>query len=145
MALPSVGGGYQLGDGNLNEQVLGDQSIPNIVVLTGTANTLTGANIGAGIVTINAGGGGASAITLPTGPQLDSAFQNAKIYSSVDLIVINLSTTTGDIANFATNTGITLVGNMYVAVGSASAPAASSAWFRFIRNAVGAWSVYRIG
>ena len=23
MALPSVGGGYQLGDGNLNEQVLG--------------------------------------------------------------------------------------------------------------------------
>ena len=52
MALPSIGGGRQLGDGNTNEVVLGTQAAP--ASLTSTA-TLTIAQLVTGIVLGNPG------------------------------------------------------------------------------------------
>ena len=143
MALPSVGGGYQLGDGNLNEVTIGDQG--TLTALTGASNTLTAAQLTANIITINSGGAGATAITTPTGAQIDALLTNAKIGSTFDVALINISTTGGDVANLVAGTGITFVGNVYLAVGNASAAAASSALFRFARTASAAWSCYRIG
>ena len=45
MALPNGAGGYQLGDGNLNEVVLGYQAAPQSVTATAT---LTAAQVASG-------------------------------------------------------------------------------------------------
>ena len=142
MALPSVGGGYQLGDGNLNEQVLGDQG--SITALTGAANTITAAQATSGIITVASGGAGASVVTVPTGAQLDALLTNAKIGSTFDVSIINISTTSGDVVNLAVNTGVTFVGNVYLAINSASAAAVTSGIFRFVRTAAATWVGYRV-
>ena len=143
MALPSVGGGYQLGDGNLNEVIIGDQG--TVTALTGAANTLTAAQLIANIITVNGGTAAASVITVPTGAQLDALLTNAKIGSTFDVSIINISTVSSETANLAVATGVTFVGNVYIAYGSSSAVAASSALFRFVRTAAATWVGYRIG
>ena len=142
MALPSVGGGYQLGDGNLNEVTIGDQG--TVTALTGAANTLTAAQATSGIITVASGGAGASVVTVPTGAQLDALLTNAKIGSTFDVSIINISTTSGDVVNLAVNTGVTFVGNVYLAINSASAAAVTSGIFRFVRTAAATWVVYRV-
>ena len=47
MALPNGAGGYQLGDGNLNEAVLGVQAIPTAYT---AAATLTVLNLEQGVI-----------------------------------------------------------------------------------------------
>ena len=105
MALPSVGGGYQNTDGNLNEVTLGDQG--TVATATATA-TLTVAQITAGILSANPSTSAAS-YTLPTGTLIDATLTNAKVGSTFDLIIVNLGTGAGDIT-IVTGTGITLVG-----------------------------------
>ena len=46
MALPNGAGGYQLGDGNLNEVVLGYQAAPQSVAATATLAVGTGVSDG---------------------------------------------------------------------------------------------------
>ena len=48
MALPNSGGGYQLGDGNANEPIIGDQG--DITSGLTSAVTLTAAQIATGII-----------------------------------------------------------------------------------------------
>jgi hypothetical protein len=132
MALPTVGGGYQLGDGNLSEVTLGDQG--TVATATATA-TLTVAQITAGILSANPGTTAAS-YTLPTGTLIDATLTNAKVGSTFDLVIVNLGTSTGDITIVA-GTGITLAGSATVTDGT-------SAQVRFVRTGDAAWTAYRI-
>ena len=132
MALPSVGGGYQVGDGNLNEVSLGD--IGTVATATATA-TLTVAQITAGILSASTGTTAAS-FTLPTGALIDATLTNAKVGSTFDLVIVNLGTSTGDITIVA-GTGITLAGSATVNDGT-------SAQIRFVRTGDAAWTAYRI-
>ena len=88
MALPNGAGGYQLGDGNLTEVILGTQPI----------------------ITFN---GTAGALTVPLGTDLDAAFPSMKVDSSFDFVIIN--TDASDAATVTANTGCTLVGVAAVA------------------------------
>ena len=63
MALPSVGGGYQLTDGNQNEMEFIPQVAPSTASVTAT---LTVAQLAAGILTVNQAGAAACTLTLPT-------------------------------------------------------------------------------
>jgi len=83
-------------------------------------------------------------VTVPTGAQLDALLTNAKIGSTFDVSIINISTTSGDVVNLAVNTGVTFVGNVYLAINSASAAAVTSGIFRFVRTAAATWVGYRV-
>ena len=139
MALPSVGGGYQVGDGNLNELQLNDQ--PDVQTATATA-TLTVAQTLGGILVGNPSTTAAT-YTLPTAAAIDTAVGNAKVGSTFDLTVINLGTSTG-LITMAVGTGITAVGNLIVAITGSAAGVGGAGVFRFRRTGAGAWSVYRV-
>ena len=135
MALPSVGGGFQLGDGNLNEIWLGEQA--DVQTATSTA-TLTAAQVTGGIL-VGSPSTTAASYTLPTGTQIDAVLTNAKIGSTFDLVIINLGTSTGVITVLA-STGVTLVGQATFP----TAAAGSSGQFRFRRTAAATWVAYRV-
>ena len=135
MAIPSVGGGFQLGDGNLNEVWMGEQA--DVQTATSTA-TLTAAQVTGGILVGNPSTTAAS-YTFPTGTQIDAVLTNAKIGSTFDLVVINLGTSTGVITAVA-STGVTIVGQTTFP----TAAAGSSGQFRFRRTAAATWVAYRI-
>ena len=135
MAIPSVGGGFQLGDGNLNEIWLGEQA--DVQTATSTA-TLTAAQVTGGIL-VGSPSTTAASYTLPTGTQIDAVLTNAKIGSTFDLVIINLGTSTGVITVLA-STGVTLVGQATFP----TAAAGSSGQFRFRRTAAATWVAYRV-
>ena len=129
MALPNGAGGYQLGDGNLNEVVLGTQTTPTAKA---AAATLTAAELATGIITFN---GTAGALTVPLGTDLDVAFPSMKVDSSFDFVIINTDST--DAATVTANTGCTLVGVAAVA-------ALTSAMWRVRRTGDATYVFYRI-
>jgi hypothetical protein len=112
MALPNGSGGYQLGDGNLNEVVLGTQGAPTAKA---AAATLTPAELANGIINYN---GTASALTVPLGTDLDTAFPSMKVNSSFDFYIINTGGTNA--ATVTANTGCTLVGVAAVSANTAA-------------------------
>ena len=111
MALPNGAGGYQLGDGNLTEVVIGTQSAPTAKT---AAATLTAAELANGIINYS---GTASNLTVPTGADLDAAFTSMKVNSSFDFFIINTGGTNA--ATVTANTGCTLVGVAAVSANSA--------------------------
>ena len=131
MALPSIGGGFQLGDGNVNEITLGEMSDP--ATATATA-TLTAAQITVGMLVANPSAVAAS-YTLPTVASVEAILTNAKIGSTFDLFVVNLGTGAG-IVTLVAGTGWTLVGSAATAINTSS---------RFIARKTGelAWTLYR--
>ncbi len=136
MALPGVGGGRQLGDGNLNEPVIG--AVPAPQTATATA-TLTAAQILGGIL-LGSPGSSAAAYTLPTVANLEASLSNAvKVGSSFDLSVVNVDGSGLGVITMTTNTGWTLVGLMTVV-----ATAGTAQSFRARKTGDGAWSLYRI-
>lgn len=139
MALPSVGGGYQVGDGNLNELQLNDQ--PDVQTATATATLTTAQTLG-GILVGNPSTTAAT-YTLPTAAAIDTAVGNAKVGSTFDLTVINLGTSTG-LITMAVGTGITAVGNLIVAITGSAAGVGGAGTFRFRRTGTAAWTVYRV-
>lgn len=131
MALPNGAGGYQVGDGNLNEAVLGTQAAP--AAYTAAAAPLAVSDLAsAGIITYNAAG--ANNLQLPTVANLELVVSSAKNNSSFDFAVIALGAGTGTIT---TNTGWTLVGSMAVATNV-------SGHFRARKTGDGTWTLYRI-
>ena len=138
MALPSVGGGSQLGDGNLNEIKLGALSAPQTATATAT---LTVAQTTGGILVGNPSTTAAT-YTLPTAALLDASLTNVKIGSTFELTVINLGTSTG-LITMAVGTGITAVGNLVIAITGSSAGVGGAAQFLFLKTGAGAYSVYR--
>ena len=137
MALPSVGGGRQLGDGNLNEAVIG--SIPAPITLSTGDFTLTAAQLTGGII-LASPGASAGNYTLPTGALLDQLLTNAKVGSSFDVSVVNIDGSGSGLITLVTNTGWTLVGLMTVA-----ATAGTAQIFRARRTGDGTWTLYRVG
>jgi hypothetical protein len=133
MALPSVGGGYQIGDGNRNEIFLGEMSDPQTATATAT---LTAAQITGNLLVANPSTSAAS-YTLPTAASVDSELTNAKIGSTFALSIINLGTSSGALTIVA-GTGWTLVGSATVAV-------TSSARFLAYKTGDAAYTLYRVG
>jgi hypothetical protein len=111
MALPNGAGGYQLGDGNLNEINIVTQVTPTAKV---AAATLTAAELATGIITYT---GAAVALTMPLGADLDVAFPSMKVNSCFDFYIINIGGTNA--ATVTANTGVTLVGVAAVAANTA--------------------------
>jgi len=134
MAIPNVGGGYQVGDGNLNEIRLGYSAAPQTATSTAT---LTAAQILGNVLVANPSTSAAT-YTLPTAAAIDTALNNAKVGSTFDLSIVNIGTSTGTVT-LSMGTGVTDGGNAAVAVA-----VTSSALFRFRKTADGAYTVYKI-
>jgi len=119
MALPNGAGGYQLGDGNLNEPVLG--YLPTPLSETGvTTVTLTAAEVTGGILVANPGTTGTTytmpiVVTASGVTGVNDLVSSAKVGSTFNWTVINIGTTTGDITLAAgTGTGWTIVGALVI-------------------------------
>jgi hypothetical protein len=135
MALAQVGGGYQIGDGNVNEVQL-DVSAP-VQTATATA-TLTAAQVLGGILVGNPSGTAAS-YTLPTVASVEAVLTNVKVGSTFELVIINLGTGTG-VITVLVGTGWTLVGQATLPTAAAGA----SAQYRALKTGTGAWTLYKI-
>lgn len=105
--------------------------------------TLTAAEVLAGIITVNQGGAGASALQLPAGSALDTAMPDAANGDAFDFSVINISTVAAESASLTTNTNLTLVGDMDIQANSA-ATTKSAGRFRLRRTSTATWSCYRL-
>lgn len=106
--------------------------------------TLTAAEIRAGIITVNQGAAGASALQLPTGTAMVTAFPDIASGYAFDFSVINTSTVDAEDASVTTNTDWTLVGSMDVPAYSAAGSLDSSARFTARRTGATTWVLYRI-
>jgi len=133
MALPNGAGGYQLGDGNLNELTLGYAAVPQTATSTAT---LTAAQVTGGILVANPSTSAAT-YTLPTASAIDAVVTSAKPGSTFTLNLVNIGTSSGTVT-LATATGLTDGGNAFVATAITS-----SAQFTFRKTADGAWTVYK--
>jgi hypothetical protein len=137
MAFPNGAGGYQVGDGNLNELIIGYQAAPLSAAATAT---LTAAQVTAGILLVGSGATAAQTYTLPSATLIDAILTSAKVGSTFDLFVVNLGTSSGTGAlAMGTGTGFTDGGNATVALAITS-----SALFRFRKTADNAYTVYKI-
>lgn len=137
MALPNGAGGFQLGDGNLNEPVMGYAPAPATATVTAT---LTPAQITSGIL-LGSPGTSAASYTLPTVADLESSqLSSAKVGSTFDLSVCNVDGSSSGVITLVAGTGWTLVGLMTVA-----ATAGTSQMFRARKTGSGAWTLYRLG
>ncbi len=133
MALPTIGGGEQIGDGNLNELKLGYMAAPQTATVTAT---LTAAQITGAMLVANPSTSAAS-YTLPTVALTEAVLTNAKIGSTFDLVIVNLGTSSGVVTLIA-GTGWTLSGLATIAI-------TTSAQYRARKTGVGAWTLYTIG
>ena len=137
MALPSVGGGYQFNDGNLNEVKLTVAAVPTTAT---DSATLTAAQLTNGIIigtpTTTA------AYTLPLATDLDAVLTNAKPGSNFDFRVIN--TTTAGVITMTTNTGWTVGSSGSQGLMTVAATAGTVRSFRARKTSDGAWALYAI-
>lgn len=135
MALPSIGGGRQLGDGNTNEVVLGTQTAPATVTTTAT---LTIAQLVTGLI-LASPGGSAATYTLPTVALTEALLVNAKVDSSFDFSIVNVDGNGSGVATVAVGTGWMLVGLATIA-----ATAGTTHRYRARKTGVGAWTLYTL-
>jgi hypothetical protein len=137
MAIPNGGGGYQVGDGNLNEPLI--DALPDPVSVT-TAATLTAAQVLNGLILANSGITAASVTyTLPTVADLELTLSNSdKVGTAFSFRLVNLGTSSGT-AIIATNTGWTITGSLTMTV-----PVTTGAQFVARKSAAGAWTLYRV-
>ena len=136
MALPTVGGGYQQNDGNLNEPIIGKAPAP--ATATSTA-TLTTTQLLSGIL-LGSPGSSAASYTTPTGTQIDDALSNAKVGSTFDLSIQNVDGSGSGVITLVGGTGVTISGLATVA-----ATAGTSQIWRFRRTGTGTYTAYRYG
>ena len=134
MPLPTVGGGYQIGDGNQNEvQFI---AAPAPVAKTVTV-TLLASELLTQLITSNPGSSTAATYTLPTATLMEAAAYNVKLNTGFDFFIINTSVTAGETTTLAVGTGWTLVGSGLIAI-------TTTGHFRARQSAIGSWPVYRI-
>jgi hypothetical protein len=137
MALPSVGGGYQFNDGNLNEVKVSVAAAP--ATATDSA-TLTAAQLTNGIIigtpTTTA------AYTLPLASDLDALLTNSKVGTTFDFRVIN--TTTAGVITMTTNTGWTIGSGGSQGLMTIAATAGTVRAFRARRLGDNSWALYAI-
>ncbi len=136
MALPNGAGGYQVGDGNLNDPLI--DAIPEPVTAT-TTTTFTPAQILNGLILVNNGISANVAYTLPTVADLENVLINSdKVGTSFTFRVVNLGTVSGT-ATVTTNTGWTITGSLTMVV-----PITTGAMMVARKSAAGAWTLYRV-
>lgn len=136
MALPNGAGGYQVGDGNLNEPVMGYAPAP--ATATATA-TLTPAQVTSGIL-LGSPGASAASYTLPSVSDLEaSALSSAKVGSTFELSVVNVDGSGSGVITLVAGTGWTIVGLATVA-----ATAGTAQLFRARKTGSTTWTLYRI-
>lgn len=137
MALPSVGGGYQFNDGNLNEVKVSVAAAP--ATATDSA-TLTAAQLTNGIIigtpTTTA------AYTLPLASDLDALLTNSKVGTTFDFRVIN--TTTAGVITMTTNTGWSIGTGGSQGLMTVAATAGTVRAFRARKTGDAAWALYAI-
>ncbi len=137
MALPSVGGGYQFNDGNLNEVKLTVAAVPTTAA---DSATLTAAQLTNGIIigtpTTTA------AYTLPLATDLDALLTNSKPGSNFDFRVIN--TTTAGVITVTTNTGWSIGTSGSQGLMTIAATAGTVRAFRARKTSDGAWALYAL-
>lgn len=136
MALPNGGGGYQIGDGNLDEPLI--DAIPVPVSVTSTA-TLTAAQVLNGLILANSGVTSAQTYTLPTVANLEAALTNSdKVGTSFTFRVVNLGTSSGT-AIIGAGTGWTITGSLTMTI-----PVTTGAMLVARKTGAGAWTLYRV-
>ena len=133
MALPNGAGGYQVGDGNLTEAVLGVQTVPT--TLTGDT-TLSGADMALGLVVCQKASDATLTVTTATGAQLDAAIPSAKVGSSFDLTITNNNNTgSSSTVPVTAGTGITIYGSVTV-------PRFGAYTYKFVKTGTATWSAF---
>ena len=136
MSLPNGGGGYQVGDGNLDEPLI--DAIPLPVSVASTA-TLTAAQVLNGILLVGSGATSAQTYTLPTVALLEATLSNSdKVGTAFEFRVVNLGTSSGT-AIIAAGTGWTVTGSLTMTV-----PVTTGATMVARKSAAGAWTLYRV-
>ena len=140
MALPSVGGGYQFNDGNLNELKMSVSAAPATATDSASATPLTVAQVINGIIigspTTTA------AYTLPLASDLDATLTNAKPGSTFDFRVINA--TGSGVITMTTNTGWSIGSGGSQGLMTIAATAGTVRAFRARKTGDAAWSLYAI-
>jgi hypothetical protein len=132
MALPNGAGGYQVGDGNLNEATLGVQAIPT--AYTGAA-TLTPLDLEQGLIVFTSGSGANLALPAVTGTTgVEARVSSAKVNSSFDFALLSTGAGAGTLT---AGTGWTLVG-------SGAGEAGKAVGFRAVKTSDTTYSLYRI-
>lgn len=133
MAIPNGAGGYQVGDGNLTEAILGAQTIP--AILTGDT-TLTGAQVAVGLVVCNKGSDAGLTVTTPTAALIDAAIPSAKVGSSLKLTICNNNNSgASSTLTVAAGTGVTTYGSLTVARFGANT-------YLLVKTGDAAWSMF---
>lgn len=136
MALPNGAGGYQVGDGNVNDPFIDLISEP--VSVTATA-TLTPAQVLNGLIFANNGVTTTQTYTLPTVTDLENVLINSdRVGTSFTFRVVNLGTSTGT-AVIAAGTGWTVSGSLTMTI-----PITTGAMMVARKSAAGAWTLYRV-
>lgn len=136
MALPNGGGGYQLGDGNINEPFI--DLIPEPVSVT-TAQTLTAAQVLNGLILANSGITASVNYTLPTVAALETELINSdRVGTSFTFRLVNLGTSSGT-AVIVTNTGWTISGSLTMTI-----PVTTGATLLARKTSATAWTLYRV-
>ena len=136
MALPNGAGGYQLGDGNVNDPFIDLIQAP--VSVTATA-TLTPAQVLNGLILANSGVSTTQTYTLPTVADLEAVLVNSdRIGTTFSFRVVNLGTSTGT-AVIAAGTGWTVSGSLTMTI-----PVTTGAMMIARKSAAGAWTLYRV-
>ena len=137
MAIPNGAGGYQVGDGNLNDPLI--DALPDPVSVT-TAATLTPAQVLNGLIIANSGITAASVTyTLPTVADLEAVLTNSdKVGTSFTFRVVNIGTSSAT-AIIAAGTGWTITGSLTMTI-----PVTTGATLLARKSAAGAWTLYRV-
>jgi hypothetical protein len=137
MAIPSVGGGYQFNDGNLNEVKISVAAAPATAVDSATltsAQLINGIILGSPTTT--------AAYTLPLASDLDAVLTNSKVGSTFDFRVINV--TGSGVITMTTNTGWTIGSSGSQGLMTVAATAGTVRAFRARRLGDSSWALYAI-
>lgn len=136
MALPNGAGGYQVGDGNVNDPIIDLTATP--VSVTASA-TLTPAQVLNGLILANSGVTSSQTYTLPTVTDLEAVLVNSdRIGTTFSFRVVNLGTSSGT-AVIAAGTGWTVTGSLTMTI-----PVTTGAMLIARKTAAGAWTLYRV-
>ena len=137
MSLPNGAGGYQLGDGNVNDPFIDLTADP--VAVTATA-TLTPAQVLNGLILANSGvTAAAQTYTLPTVTDLENVLINSdRIGTTFTFRVVNLGTSSAT-AIIAAGAGWTVSGSLTMTI-----PITTGASMVARKSAASAWTLYRV-
>lgn len=136
MPLPNGAGGYQVGDGNINDPIIDLTADPVAVTAT---KTLTVAETLNGLILANSGVSTAQTYTLPTVAELEATLINSeRIGTTFQFRVVNLGTGSGT-AIIGAGTGWTISGSLTMTI-----PVTTGALLVARKSGVGTWVLYRV-